>query len=313
MELIAAGNLNHRLEASGKDELAQLAGSFDVMASDLQTARQEITDWSETLEKKVRKKTADLEMAHKQIMQAEKMASIGNLASSVAHELNNPLEGILTYAKLIRRRLVKMDLPSDTLQSYEQELGLIADEALRCGNIVKNLLIFARAEDMAVRPVRLCEIIKRCEMLVRHHAEINGVGVETKCTDRDNIECDADQIQQVLLALMVNAIEAMTPRDDKMKGGRLSLTVVPGPDNGMLEIRVADNGVGMTEEVKAHLFEPFFTTKTEGRGVGLGLAVSYGIVQRHHGTIEVESAVGHGTVFIIRLPVRQSMPVSDSS
>ncbi|MGB6649714.1 MAG: ATP-binding protein [Bacteroidota bacterium] len=313
MELIAAGNLNHRLDVSGKDELAQLAGSFDVMASDLQTARQEITDWSKTLEKKVREKTADLEVAHKQIMQAEKMSSIGNLASSVAHELNNPLEGILTYAKLIRKRLVKLNLPSDTQRTYEQELALIADEAQRCGNIVKNLLVFARAEEMAVKPVRLYEIINRCEMLVRHHAEINGVTVETKCTDLDSIECDADQIQQVLLALMVNAIEAMAPKDDKLKGGLLSLVVVRNAGDDTLEIRVADNGVGMAEEVKTHLFEPFFTTKTEARGVGLGLAVSYGIVQRHHGTIEVESSVGHGTVFTISLPVRQRIPVSDPS
>lgn len=313
MESIAAGNLNHRLGVTGKDELAQLAGSFDVMASDLQTARQEITDWSETLEKKVRKKTADLEMAHRQIMQAEKMASIGNLASSVAHELNNPLEGILTYAKLIRKRLAKLGLPPDTLGSYEQELGLIADEAQRCGNIVKNLLVFARTEEMALKPARLSEIINRCEMLVRHHAEINGVSVETKCTDRDTLECDADQIQQVLLALMVNAIEAMAPKDDKLRGGRLSVTATRGSKDETLEIRLADNGVGMTNEVKAHLFEPFFTTKRDGRGVGLGLAVSYGIVQRHHGTIEVESSVGHGTVFTIYLPVRQPLPVSDPS
>jgi signal transduction histidine kinase len=112
---------------------------------------------------------------------------------------------------------------------------------------------------------------------------------------------------------MVNAIEAMSPKDDRMKGGQLSVTVAQGDNGNMLEIRVADDGVGMAEEVKAHLFEPFFTTKTEGRGVGLGLAVSYGIVQRHNGTIEVESSLGHGTVFTLRLPVRQPHPASDSS
>jgi two-component system NtrC family sensor kinase len=312
-ELVASGNLKHRLEVKGKDELAQLAGSFDVMASDLQTARREITAWSETLEQKVKEKTADLEMAHRQMMQVEKMASIGNLASSVAHELNNPLEGILTYAKLIKKRLAKLNLPPDSLEVYEQELSLIADEAQRCGNIVKNLLVFARAEEMAIKQVRFCEIINRCQMLVHHHAEINGVSVETKCIDQDSIECDADQIQQVLLALMVNAIEAMAPADGNMKGGQLSVTVARSGDDQMLVIRVVDNGIGITNEVKAHLFEPFFTTKTEGRGVGLGLAVSYGIIQRHNGTIEVESSVGQGTVFTFCLPVRQPLPESDPS
>ncbi|MCK5557991.1 MAG: HAMP domain-containing histidine kinase, partial [Candidatus Hydrogenedentes bacterium] len=300
MEMVAGGDLDHRLEAGGKDELGQLAQSFNMMAADIQTARREITAWSETLEQKVKEKTADLEMAHRQIVQVEKMASIGNLASSVAHEINNPLEGILTYAKLLSKRLGKLGLPKDTLLEYRQELALIADEAQRCGNIVKNLLVFARKEDMAVRMVRLGEILSRCEMLVHHHAKMNDISVETKCTDQDRLECDTDQMQQVLLALMVNSIEAMVPADDRMEGGLLSVTVVHEGVDGILEIRVADNGVGMTDEVKTHLFEPFFTTKEKGTGLGLSLAAR--VIERHGGRIAVSSKQGVGSTFEVCLP-----------
>lgn len=308
MEMVANGNLDHRIRARGSDEFGQLARAFNDMTGDLATARREITAWSETLEQKVRRKTADLENAHRQMVRVEKMASLGNLASSVAHELNNPLEGILTFARLISKRLGKSSLPREELETYEAELKLIGDEAMRCGNIVKNLLVFARQRGLAFTTVRFRDILARCVMLVQHHAQMNGVEVTGSCTENDAIECDADQIQQVLIALIMNAFEAMGPLKGRPEKGRLTITAEEDRPAEALKIRVADNGMGMPEDVKARVFEPFFTTKSEGKGVGLGLAITYGIVERHQGSIDVESAVGVGTTFTITLPVRQPSP-----
>lgn len=301
MELVSEGHLDQRLESRSRDELGQLAAAFNTMTEELTRARAENTAWSETLEAKVRQKTADLEKVHLQMVRVEKMASLGNLASSVAHELNNPLEGILTFARLLIKRIKKTSLPPEELVSYCDDLKLVGDEALRCGNIVKNLLLFARQGGAAFQPVHLKTIVDRCVLLVNHHAEMHGVRLESKAGGEDLTECDPNQIQQVLIALMVNAIEAITGAGQT--GGTLSVSIEPsGPS---MVIRVADNGPGMTDEVKAHIFEPFFTTKSEGKGVGLGLAIAYGIIDRHRGTIEVESAPGQGTVFTITLPAQQ--------
>jgi two-component system NtrC family sensor kinase len=239
------------------------------------------------------------------MLQVEKMASLGNLASSVAHELNNPLEGILTYAKLINKRLGKSSLPQDVLAIYQEELTLIAHEAARCGAIVKNLLIFARQRKLAISTIRFREILNRSVMLVQHHAQINNVRIESRTDANDSIQCDQDHIQQVLVALMINAIEAMASTRGRPEGGVLKVEAECDPQADALVVHVVDNGPGMEDTVRAHIFEPFFTTKTDSKGVGLGLAIAYGIVERHNGTISVESRPGQGTEFTIRLPVRQ--------
>lgn len=305
MEMVSTGHLDHRLEATTSDELGQLARTFNDMTQDLDRARKEITAWSSTLEKKVKEKTADLEKAHKQMVKVEKMASLGNLASSVAHELNNPLEGILTFARLLIKRVQKSALPADEIQGYREDLTLVADEALRCGNIVKNLLVFSRQKGMAFQQAQARTIIDRCVLLVNHHAKMRNIQVRSSCADDDGFECDPGQIQQVLIALMMNAIEAMSGSSDRQEGGTLTVSAAPSDDRTNLVLRVSDTGAGMSEEIKAHIFEPFFTTKSEGKGVGLGLAITYGIIERHHGSIEVESTVGRGTEFTITLPITQ--------
>ena len=144
MNMVSSGRLDQKLETSSKDEFGELAKTFNHMTEDLARAREEITSWSHTLEQKVEEKTADLERAHKHMVTVEKMASLGNLAATVAHELNNPLEGIVTFARLIMKRLKRSALAPKDLEQMHEELKLVADEALRCGNIVKNLLVFAR-------------------------------------------------------------------------------------------------------------------------------------------------------------------------
>lgn len=300
MEMVSSGHLDQRLDAWSSDELGQLARSFNVMTEELARAREENVAWSRTLEEKVRRKTADLEEAHKQMVRVEKMASLGNLASSVAHELNNPLEGILTFARLLTKRIRKTSLPQEQMVSFCDDLRLVGDEAQRCGNIVKNLLVFARQGGMAFQTARMRTVIERCALLINHYAEMNSVRVSTSCTEDDEITCDPGQVQQVLIALMMNAVEAMAPPAGPAGGGSLCVDVQRVGKN--LVFKVRDNGTGMHDEVKAHIFEPFFTTKSEGKGVGLGLAIAYGIIERHHGSIEVESGVGRGTVFTVTLP-----------
>jgi two-component system NtrC family sensor kinase len=304
MQMVSSGILEHRLESNSRDEFGLLGKTFNKMSEDLEHARAELTNWSNTLEQKVKQKTSDLEKAHNQLLRVEKMASLGNLASSVAHELNNPLEGILTFAKLLIKRIKKSVLPQDEVNAYCEELQLVADEAQRCGNIVKNLLVFSRQSSVSLQMVQVTPIIERCVLLITHHAKIRGVELKTEIVGDDVTECDANQIQQAVLALIGNAVEAITGGSANIVDGKV-LIAFDGTLPSSVTIRVTDNGIGMGEEVKAHIFEPFFTTRSEGKGVGLGLSIVYGIIQRHHGSIEVESEVGKGTTFLITMPRRQ--------
>jgi len=305
MRMVSSGDLTQRLPSSSRDELSQLAGTFNFMTQELARARSEVTAWSETLEQKVREKTADLEQAHRQMLSVEKMASLGNLASSVAHELNNPLEGILTFARLLMKRVQRFALPPGDERAMMEDLKLMADETLRCGNIVKNLLVFARQRGVSFQQVHMGPLLDRCALLMNHHARMHNVELHTTVAEDDLMECDPDQLQQVLIALMVNAIEAMGPALGRDEGGKLSLELRPAPAEGRMRIVVSDTGIGMSEETKAHMFEPFYTTKSDSKGVGLGLSVAYGILERHHAVIDVASAPGRGTVFTLSFPVRQ--------
>ncbi|MEK7249680.1 MAG: HAMP domain-containing sensor histidine kinase, partial [Bacteroidota bacterium] len=305
MQMISTGNLAHRLETNTHDEFGLLGKTFNQMSEDLELARKELTAWSNTLEQKVKEKTSDLEKAHRQLLRVEKMASLGNLASSVAHELNNPLEGILTFAKLLIKRIKKSSLKEEESKTYCDELRLVADEAQRCGNIVKNLLVFSRQPSVSLQTVRLSTTVERCSLLMTHHAKMHGVELRTKNIEDDTLECDPSQLQQALLALIVNAVETMSANAEKAASGRVEIIAEHASTADNLVLRVTDNGIGMSEEVKAHIFEPFFTTKSEGKGVGLGLSIVYGIIERHHGHIEVESELGKGTTFRITLPRKQ--------
>jgi two-component system NtrC family sensor kinase len=305
MKMVSSGRLDQKLETSN-DELGDLAETFNRMTVDLAKAREEITAWSRTLEQKVEEKTADLERVHRHIVTVEKMASLGNLAATVAHELNNPLEGILTFARLMMKRVKRRSLSVKELEQMHEELKLVGEEALRCGNIVKNLLLFARHGGGLFEVVQVKTIVDRCAMLMNHHAQMNSIDLHISCSEDLILECDPNQIQQALIALISNAIEAMVDPSGRHEGNRLSIEVESPQQATEVTIRVKDTGCGMTGEVKSHVFEPFFSTKSEGKGVGLGLAVVYGIVQRHHGIIGVDSVEGKGTTFTLTLPVRQT-------
>jgi two-component system NtrC family sensor kinase len=293
---ISSGNLKYVIPHDGSDELGELAIKFNEMTRVLNRAEEENKTWAATLEKRIREKTEELQRVNEQIVQIEKMASLGKLAATVAHELNNPLEGILTYSKLISKRLRKTESdPERTAQALE-DLDLIIREVQRCGNIVKNLLLFSKKQVAEIGLVPVRGIIDRAVQLMQHHFKISNVEFAFEDSEPDaTVMCDENQIQQALVALFVNAVEAMPG------GGMLKVTV-DRISSGDLQVRIADSGMGIAPEDLPHIFEPFFTTKKEGKGVGLGLSIVYGIIERHGGHVSAESELGKGTAFTLTFP-----------
>jgi two-component system NtrC family sensor kinase len=299
--LLAEGNLEHRIKMQRKDELGLLAQSINNMASNLKQAYTELKDWSNLLEERIKEKTIELEQMHHEMSQVEKMASLGKMAASVAHELNNPLAGIVTYARLLMRRVQKITGGDSEKNKILNELELIRTESLRCGNIVRNLLAFARGTSANFQESLLNDIIERALKIVHHHLELAKIEARIRVNIQPEIiTCDPDQLLQALVALLVNAVEAMPD------GGQLEIIAQNSPkDKEHLIIQIHDTGIGISDEVKDKILEPFFSTKKDETGVGLGLAVVYGIVQRHKGKIWVESQKDEGTTFFIELPFTQ--------
>ncbi|MDE3058913.1 MAG: HAMP domain-containing histidine kinase, partial [Bacteroidota bacterium] len=300
---ITKGNLDHRIPVRSKDEIGRLATSFNQMTDEVKRAHDELTQWAQTLEERVAQKTEELRRAQTTMVQMEKMVSLGKLASTVAHELNNPLEGVLTYAKLLKRSVKPGILNEEQASEIQNELSVIADETARCGNVVKNLLLFSRQKVGEFQESDIRSAIENSLKLIDHHLRIHNITLQTSLPD-DKLMffCDIQQIEQALLAIEINAVEAIPD----MSGGTLTLSARRNIDAGTIEIRIKDNGIGISGEDLPHIFEPFFTTKENGKGTGLGLAVAYGIIERHDGTIEVRSKLHHGSEFIVTLPVKKA-------
>ena len=296
-ERLSQGELGYQIEVQSQDEVGDLANSFNGMSLQLRGANEEIVTWAKTLEDRVEQKTKELNRAHEHVLHVEKMASMGKMAAVVAHEVNNPLSGILTYAKLIRKWVASGQTGHEKRDEAMQCLELIAAESRRCGDLIKNLLSLSRTAPMNIQSVDLHAVINRCLLLVRHQLELVGVELQLKfAKDLPLVHCDPAQIEQVLLVLIINAIDAM-PR-----GGTLWIDTQLSSDEAEIEIKVRDDGAGIAPDILPHIFEPFLTTKESGRGVGLGLAISRGIVERHNGRIEVASKLGLGTTFTVTLP-----------
>jgi two-component system, NtrC family, sensor kinase len=298
-EHLSQGNLGYQIDVRSRDEVGDLAHSFNSMSLQLRAANEEIVSWARTLEDRVEEKTHELKSAHDHMLHVEKMATMGKMAAVVAHEVNNPLSGILTYAKLLRKWVTSGQAAHEKREEAIECLELIASESRRCGDLIKNLLCLSRTAPMNVQPTDLYAVIDRCLLLVRHQLELGGIEPQQKqAPDLPLVPCDPAQIEQVLLALIMNAIDAM-PR-----GGTLWLDTQLSNDETGIEVRVRDDGAGIAPSVLQQIFEPFMTTKENGRGVGLGLAISRGIVERHNGRIEVQSELGRGTTFTVILPTQ---------
>ena len=292
---ISAGQLDHRIGPRGAGELTVLAESFDRMTEDLQGAREENRRWAATLETQVRDKTEELRSAHTHLLRMDRMASLGKLAATVAHEINNPLAGILTYARLVQREAdAGPGINRDDIRRYAETIG---SETQRCGDIVRNLLSFARTSGAQFSTAHLRALVEASVRLVQHHFHLREIAVEMHWGEGDDtVECAAGEVEQALLAILVNASEA-TPA-----GGRVDITTTLGPDE--VQVAVHDTGCGIPPEIVPHVFEPFYTTKSAAKGVGLGLAVVYGIMQRHGGRIDVQTVVGTGSTFVLVWPRR---------
>jgi two-component system NtrC family sensor kinase len=294
---VSEGDLDYSIPETSGDEIGTLAKSFNRMTGNLKTAQAEILQWTRTLEARVRQKSDELERAYKHLVQAERMASLGKLSAVVAHEINNPLAGILTYCKLVSRMADKGFDGTGRLEEAKSYLEIIERESRRCGAIVKNLLTFARQAPLVPQQNDLNAIVERCLLLVGHHLALQSIDLEKNlAATLPPIYCDAAQIQQALLALLINAVEAMP------QGGRLRVRTSFDPARREGRVEVSDEGPGIPEEILPHIFEPFFTTKQEGNGVGLGLAVAFGIVRQHGGNLEVLTTSQQGTTFAMILP-----------
>lgn len=295
---LARGDLSTRVPATSHDDIGLLSATFNQLAMELQQARQELLEWGKTLETRVEMKTQELTRAQDQMLQVDKMASLGKLAAVVAHEINNPLASVVTYAKLVAKRIRNRDLTPECKENLKY-LESIASEAGRCGEIVSRLLAFSRRDTGEYEPTDVNRVVDQSLFLVKHQLEINAVEANVALAeDLPLVTADANQLQQALLALLINAAQAMD------EGGRVDL-ITRRLGESEVQIEVRDDGPGMEPDVAGHAFEPFYTTKSEGRGVGLGLSVVYGIVERHLGHIELLTRPGEGCRFLITLPVER--------
>lgn len=298
-EAVAKGNKSMRLEIKPNllEDIRMVSMAFNNMLDNLSMANKELENWSHQLEYKVQKKSEELSEIQNELIHVERIASLGKLSSSVAHEINNPLSGILTYTKLIHKLLSKSSLDNVVKESMLKYLKVIENETKRCGDIVKGLLDFSRKDQENFENKHLQKIIKEAYNLMAHQMKMMDIHFYAEYLAKsDFIFCSENQIKQACVAILVNASEAITDN-----GEIFIKTTNPDPEHIKLEI--TDNGVGITPEDMTHIFEPFFSAKQKVSGIGLGLAIVHGIIQSHKGKIEIVSSPGKGTTLSIILPL----------
>jgi two-component system NtrC family sensor kinase len=296
---VANGNQDTRLEIKPEqlDDMRMVSQAFNDMLDNLQTATEELQNWSQQLEYKVQKKSEELGAAQNELIQIERIASLGKLSSSVAHEINNPLSGILVYTKLIHKQLSNPELFPSKRESILKHLKLIESETKRCGDIVKGLLDFSRKEQEDFESRHLHLILQETYDLMIHSVKIANINFLTDFSAKsDLIFCSPNQIKQACVAIIVNASEAV------LDNGEITVAT-KNPDADSVVLEISDNGIGIPPDDLTHIFEPFFSTKHDTSGIGLGLAIVHGIIKSHNGKIEAKSELGKGTTISITLPL----------
>ena len=299
---LASGDLEHAIPVRSGDEFGHVATSFNTMVAALKRSQEELQRWALTLEQKVAERTKELRNAEAETARSEKLASVGLLAAGIAHELNNPLTGVLTFSHLLRQKA-----PEGSQDA--EDLDLVIRETKRCAAIIKRLLDFAREKSPEKKFTDVNKIIEAAERILERPAALAGVDIVMEL-DRDLplVWVDADLIEQVILNMLVNAQHAIEGEGRIILRSRsLPEPRSPGPELPpvpTIAIEIIDNGCGIPPQNLQRIFDPFFTSKEVGKGTGLGLSVSHGIVAAHGGSIEVESVVGKGTTFRVFLPVR---------
>jgi len=283
-QAIGQGNFDVQVAVPSRDEMGQLAGSFNQMASELHGRERALKE------------------AQTQLIQSEKMAAFGQLGAGIAHEVKNPLAGIQGMIQLTSRSL-SADNP------LHETFAILEKETKRCRAIIDSLLKFARQENLAPEPIALEDVVADTKAILHHELSLHKIVLETVIPPNlPLIQGSANQIQQVLMNLLLNAEQAMDPRGH----GTVEVKAAQR-DDGFIELYVQDDGPGIPQAVQGRIFEPFFTTKPPGKGTGLGLAVTFGIMRAHGGAIRVESEEGRGTTFILRFRVAGSHPATDGA
>lgn len=291
--------LDKPIAISSSEELDELAHSFNGMREKLKAAQAENEQFTQRLESKVEERTRQLKTAQQKLMQTDRLASLGQLAASVAHEINNPISGVLNLSMLMQRILKDDGIPPKRIPDFRRYLSQQASETSRVGRIVSDLLAFSRRSKPQTSDADLNAIIKTTISLVSHKLQLSNVSPLLDLEENlPMVRCDPSQIQQVVINLVMNGAEAIKG------GGTVTVRTRHEADKPFVRLDIQDTGSGMTPEVLRKIFDPFFTTKEEGKGVGLGLAVVYGIVEAHGGDIEVETEIGHGSTFHVTLPVK---------
>jgi two-component system NtrC family sensor kinase len=292
-------DLDSPIDIPAVGELKELARSFDVMRERLRQALSELGEFAQRLESKVKDRTEQLNAANRKLVHSDRLASLGQLAASVAHEINNPIAGILTLSMLVQRILNENGIPADRVPEVKRYLSQIVAETGRVGRIVTDLLAFSRRSKPQRVDANLNAIIRTTLSLLDHKLKLMNVALEERLAEAlPQVKCDVSQMQQVLINLVMNGAEAMQSNG----GGTLTLATRCDPTEKVVLLEITDTGDGIAAEHLSKIFDPFFTTKGEGKGVGLGLAVVYGIIDAHKGDIEVRSEVGRGTTFLVTLP-----------
>ncbi len=291
--LLSQGELNLEIEDVERDEMGELEEAFNDMTRNLRQAQEQLQNLASSLEAKVEERTRQIQHMQGQLVRSEKLASLGELVAGIAHEINNPLTGIMVFASL-------------TLENPRLHEGLRGDietifrETQRCAGIVQGLLEFSREATPEKTQESVNYILEKSLRLLENQAGFHDIRIRREFDgDLPKILVDANQLNQVFINIILNAAQAM------VCGGELTLTSGLDPTGSGVFVRVRDTGCGIPEENLKRIFDPFFTTKDQG-GTGLGLSVSYGIIENHGGTIEVESVVGEGTTFTVLLPLKPS-------
>jgi two-component system NtrC family sensor kinase len=291
---VAQDELETEIHVDARGELGLLAASFNEMIRSLRRVEGELRLLTEQLEEKVEERTGELRAAQETLIRTEKLSSLGKLSASIAHEINNPLAGILTFAKLMIRTIEHGPVGEAERRTLVKQLALVQRETERCTAIVRNLLDFARERPLQLKDVDVNQVVEEVFSLVANQTAILGVQVEKDLAKVKMVEADFGQLRQAFINIVINGMEAMG------KGGHLRVSTRPLPEEDAVGIVFQDDGPGIPPELMQKIFDPFFTTKE--KGTGLGLSVVYGIVERHRGRVSVESEPGKGTRFTIQLP-----------
>ena len=291
---IATGDLDRKIKVKSKDEIGQLGLSFNRMVASLRKMRAELEDWANTLEQKVKERTEELAAMQNTLIQSQRLASLGKLAAGIAHEINNPLGGILVLSSLVVEDLKEDDPHRENLQE-------VIKQTMRCRDIVKGLLQFSRQEEGKTEYIKVNDILNNTLSLIEKQALFHNIEVvKTLDAELPYILGDNSQLQQVFINVILNAVQAMK------EIGTLTINTFHDKKNDMVVIEISDTGCGIADESIDRIFDPFFTTKEVGEGTGLGLSIAYGIVTKHHGRMTVKSQVNEGSIFTIKIPVVES-------